>query len=159
MNNLQDKHDKVQKLLQDYPIKVGLGSLAPNNDVQKFLTVTQSEIRRMSAEECGEASVILNQAATYIQLEINRVQADIDWCEQYIHFLISDTIANCGSQYTPFEYRKEIAIKQNDVATKLKSIVVQAQLRLQVLSYMPNQLRATSLSFSNLQQTKRHQSC
>lgn len=158
MDNLQEKHSKVQKLLNDYPNKVGLGGLVASNDVQKFLTVTQSEIRRMSAEECGEASVVLNQSATYIQLEINRIQADIDWCEQYIHFLISESIANCGSQYTPFEYRKEIAIKQNDVATKLKSIVVQAQLRLQTLSYMPNQLRATSLSFSNLQQTKRQQS-
>jgi len=157
MNKLQDKRDTIQKLIQDYPTVIGIGKLQPPNEVNRFLTMSMAEIRRMSAEECGEAAVILNQAATYIQLETNSIQADINWCEEYVAFLIAETIAGCGTQYTPFEYRQKIAIKQNDVAKQLQSILINAKARFQLLSYMPNQLRATAMAFSDLQQTKRTQ--
>ena len=115
------------------------------------------EIRRMNAEECGEAAVIINQSATYIQLQLNIVNADVNWCNKYIDWLVASTIAQYGGKYTPFEYRRLLASKDNDVAMKLHKIVSDAELQAQCLEYMPNQLRATAKSFSDLQQTKRSQ--
>jgi len=154
---IDEKHSKLQQLIKDYPTVIGIGKLQPPNEVNRFLTISISEIRRMDAEECGEAAVILNQAATYVQLEANSIQADIRWCEEYIAFIIAETISGCGTQYTPFEYRQKIAIKQNDVAKQLQAIIMNANVRLQLLSYVPNQLRATATAFSDLQQTKRSQ--
>jgi len=151
------KREKVTRLLERYPAKLGLGVLRPSNEVERFLNMTTMEIRRMDAEECGEASVILNQAGTYIQLALNRLRADIDWCNKYIDWLVAKTIAQYGGKYTPFEYRRLLASKDNDVAIKLHKIASDAELQAKCIEYLPNQLRATSKSFSDLQQTKRSQ--
>ena len=111
----------------------------------------------MTAEECGEAAVVLNQASTYVQLETNRIRADINWCNKYIDWLIARKITEYGSKYTPFDYRRMLASRDNDVAKELHGIVTNAELKLASLEYMPNQLRATAASFSDLQQTKRNQ--
>ena len=154
---LELKREHVSRLLERYPAKLGLGVLRPSNEVERFLTMTTMEIRRMSAEECGEAAVILNQSGTYIQLELNRVRSDLDWCNKYIDWLVAKTIAQYGGKYTPFEYRRLLASRDNDVAMKLHKIVSDAELQAKCIEYLPNQLRATAKSFSDLQQTKRSQ--
>ncbi len=156
-SKVDEKREKAQNLVKKYSESVGLGVLRPINEVNRFLTATVHDIRRMSAEECGEAAVILSQEATYVQLQCNQLQADVNWCEQYVNFLVANTVMNCGGQYTPFEVRKTIAIKNDDVAMKIQAAIVNARLRLDTLSYMPNQLRATASSFADLQQTKRTQ--
>lgn len=157
VDSVDQKHQKIAALLEDYPEKIGIGKLKPVNEVNHFLTIEQSELRRMSAEECGEASVILNQSATYVQLEQNKISADIEWCESYLQFIIAGEIGNIGTQYMPYEYRKALAIKQNDVAMSLQGIITKAKLRMNLLNYLPNQLRNLSASFADLQQTKRQQ--
>jgi hypothetical protein len=151
------KREKVARLLEKYPAKVGLGALSPNNEVERFLAMTTMEIRRLNAEECGEAAVVLNQAGTYIQLQLNTLRADIDWCNKYVDWIVAGPITHYGGKYTPFEYRRLLASKDNDVATKLHKIVSDAELQAKCIEYLPNQLRATARSFSDLQQTKRSQ--
>ena len=156
----EERRDKMLSLLNSYPEKIGIGLLQPSNEVNRFLTMSSSELRRLTAEECGEAAVVLNQSATYIQLEMNKVIADIKWCEDYIAYLIASSMAGLSGRYMPFDliiYHKVQAIKGNDVAMKLQAIVTQAQLRHRSLEYMPNQLRGTAQSFADLQQTKRSQ--
>lgn len=153
----KEKHEKIQKLIEKYQSEIGVGILQPNNEINRFLSMTINEQRKMDAIECGEASVVLNQAAVYVQLEINKTQADINWCNKYINFLIADNIANAGNKFTPFEYKRTIAIKNNDVATQLESVVNAASLRIDSLQYIPNHLKAAASAFSELQQTKKNQ--
>lgn len=154
---IDDKHVKIIALLKQYPVKVGLGLLQPINEVNRYLTMTVNEQRKLTAEECGEAAVILNQSATYIQLEINRIKADINWCNNYINWLVANKVMEYGSTYTPFEYRRLLASRDNDVAMQLHGIIADAELQEQSLAYLPNALRATASSFGDLQQTKRSQ--
>ncbi len=154
---LDIKRERVTRLLDLYPAKVGLGVLQPINEVNRYLTMSGAERRKMDAEDCGEAAVTLNQAGTYIQLELNKIRADINWCNKYIDWLVSNTITQYGTKWTPFEYRRLLASKDNDVALKLHTIISDAELQAQSLEYLPNQLRATAASYSELQQTKRRQ--
>ena len=154
---IDERYQQLQLLLKNYPSKIGLGVLQPINDTERYLTMSEQERRRMTAEECGNAAITLNQAATYIQLETNKMQAEIRWCDRYIDWLIASKITEAGSKYTPFEYRRILAIRNNDVATKLQQIMANIQLRIDSLSYIPTQLRATAASYSDLQQTKRSQ--
>jgi hypothetical protein len=156
-DSITDKHDKIKQLLAQYPEIVGIGKLTPINEVNRFIKMSQPQQRKLSDMDCGEAAVILNQEATYIQLLTNQITADIQWCERYINFLIADTVMNYGGQYTPFEYRKILAIKANDVAIQLQTIISNAQLKLETLQYLPTYLRAIASSYMALQQTKRCQ--
>ena len=154
---IDEKHGEIQRMLRDYPEEIGLGVLKPINDTNRFMTMSIAEQRKLTAEECGEASIILNQSATYIQLAMNKLTADIYWCNTCIDWLIAHNVMSYGTQYTPFEYRKILAIRGNDVAEKLRSLIVQMELRIQELGYMPNKLISTADAFSKLQQTKRSQ--
>lgn len=152
-----EKREAIQSLIKKYQGQVGIGELTPNNEVNRFLNMTLNEQRKMDAIECGEASVVLSQSAVYIQLEINKTQADINWCNKYIDFLIADKIATSGNKYTPFDYKRIIAIRNNDVALELQAIINKAELRIDILKYIPNQIRGVASSFSELQQTKKTQ--
>jgi hypothetical protein len=154
---IDERYADIQQLIKRYPDKIGLGALRPINETNRYLTMSAHEQRKLSAEECGEAAVVLNQAATYIQLEINQMKADIKWCEKYIDWLIASSITNTGSKYTPFEYRKVLAIRQNDVAMKFYKIITDIEIRVDWLAYMPTQIKGTAASFADLQQTKRSQ--
>ena len=153
---LSERRAKITDLLSKYTSSMGL-NIRPSNEVEHFLNLSQAELRKMTAEECGEASYIIAKAMTYIQLEINKLQADVNWCENYIQFLISKIIHTMGGQYTPFDYKRTLAIKQDDTAMEAHKVITQAKLRLDSLAFITNQLRAIALSFEGLQQTKRSQ--
>lgn len=152
-----ERRQKILRLAEEYSTHLGLGKLNQNNDVEKYLNLTQPELRQMTPEDCGEAAYFISRAMTYIQLESNKVQADINWCETYIQWLVATTINSVGGQYTPFEYRRILAIKQNDVAMELQRIVTEAKVRVDSIAFVTNQLRGVLTSFEGLQQTKRNQ--
>lgn len=157
VDKINEKHEKIQKLVNQYLNKVGIGNITSKNEVEKFLNITQNEIRHMSDQDCGEAAIILNQEATYLQLEINKMQSDINWCNEYINFLIAHYIESCGGKFLPYEYRRTIAIKQNDIAKQLQEIVNNVKIRLDSVLYIPNYLQELSKSFEYLQNTKKNQ--
>lgn len=153
---IDEKHERVVKLAAEYPGTLGVKMAMPS-DAETFLTYGVQEHRRMTAEECGEASVVLSQMAVYIQLELNRMQADLTWCENAIDFMVANVIHSCGNKYTPFPYKRKIAIKNNDVAVKLQGIVSNIQVQMDALNYLPSHLKAVASSYGDLQQTKRNQ--
>ena len=153
----EKRRQKIIRLIEEYPIQIGLGKLQPTNEVERYLNLTQAEIRRMTAEECGEAAYFISRAMTYIQLETNKIQADINWCEQYTQWLIAPIIQTVGGQYTPFDYRRILAIKQNDTAMTLQKIISAGKTRLDTMAFITNQLRGVLTTFEGLQQTKRNQ--
>lgn len=157
LDALDKRHAAILQLLQSYPEQIKLGVLQPDNETEKLLNLTRADLRRMTAEDCGEAAFILNRMATYIQLQYNQIQADIEWCQQNIDAIISRSVDKYGSQYLPYEYRRNLAIMQDDVAKKLQGIIVQAKLRLTSLSFLATQIHAQARSLENLQQTKRAQ--
>lgn len=151
-----DRRAKIERLIDEYTASIGL-KIRPSSEVEKYLNLTQEEVRRMTAEECGEASYIIAKAMTFIQLEVNKVQADINWCESYIQFVVSKTIQNVGTQYMPFDYKKMIAIRQDDTAMQANKVIVEAKIKIDTLSFVSNQLRMVAQAFDGLQQTKRSQ--
>jgi hypothetical protein len=154
---IEDRRKKLEQICSSYQNKVGLGIVYNKNEVNAFLNIGLEQQKRMSAEECGEASIVLNQAAIYIQLETNKMQADISWCHRYLDFIISDDVLKLSTQYLPFEYKKVIAIKENDVAMKLNKTISDIQILIDSTQYIPSQLRSLASSFGELQQTKRQQ--
>ena len=152
---IDERHARILRLLDEYSIKLGLGRLQATNEVEKYLNLSQADIRRLTPEECGEAAYLLNRAALYVQNEINKAQADINWCQTYIDFLIAKSIESVGGQYMPHDCKKTLAIRQNDVAMKLQEIITSAKLRLDAMSFIPNHLRALAGTFEKIQYDRR----
>lgn len=153
---ITERHEKIVALAKEYPESLGLRIQIPS-DAQEYLDASTATRRKMDAEECGNAAIVLAQLATYIQLETNRMQADMNWCDNAIDFLVANIIHTCGNKYTPFPYKRKIAIKNNDVAKKLSVIISNIQVRTDSLNYLPSHLKAVASAYGDLQQTKRSQ--
>ena len=144
---------ELDNIFTEYHRKVGLGHPSVQNEVERFINMTPTDMRQLNQEECGEASAILNQSALHLQLEIGKLTARANWCSESIDFCISNTI----QQYSKFmskEYKRAAAIKGDDVAMKFQQALMDTQLRLDLLSFVPQQLRALSESFISLQRAK-----
>lgn len=148
---------KMQRLVEEYSVKVGLGKIQPSNDVEKYLNLTEADLRRMSAEDCGIAAYIVAKAMTYVQLQTNQIQADMNWCNQYIQWMVAKVLHTVGGQYTPVEYKRLLAIQQNDTAQTLYKVVINAQAKLDSMAFVTTQLRGVLNTLEGLQQTKRGQ--
>lgn len=145
----------AEDLLDRYKKVSGIGELFGVSEVQRYLRMREAEINKLPATECGVAAVLLCQEAAFIQTEINKHQAIMDWCERSINVCIAGTVTGVGDRYTPFEYRRELAIKENEVATKLNDISREYKLLVDSMAYIPTTLRNLASKFESLQQTKR----
>jgi hypothetical protein len=153
--SIEEKRQRITKLAREYSEQVGLGTIYNKNEINKYLNLSIEEKRKLTAEECGEAAITLSQGAIYIQKEVNILQTDLNWCEKYIDFTIANEVLNLSTQYIPYENKKTVAIKNNDVAMQLQKIINDINARITSVQYIPKQLHELARAYSELQQTKR----
>ena len=143
----------MERILTEYHRQVGLGNPSVENEIERFINMSTVEMRKLEPVECGEASAVLNQAALHIQLEIGKLQARLGWCRESIDFIICNSVQQY-SQYMSKEHKRAAAIKGDDAAMKFQQCLMDTQLRLDALQFIPQQLRALSDSFIALQRAK-----
>lgn len=147
---------KINELLITYSKTIGIGTLLASNEVERYLNISSDELRKLTPSECGEASVLINRAATFIQIQYNKEKAVLTWCNDKLNRIIASEIDGVGTQYTPYTYRKELVIKNNDAALKLAQIIAGIKLRMDYMEFLPSQLNHHAKSFETLIYTKRN---
>jgi hypothetical protein len=152
-NTVDKRYEEIKQTISDYYQQVKLGNLISNNEVERYLKLGTVERRKLDPREAAEASLVLTQQAAYIQTEINRHLAVQDWCVEQIDGIISKTINNYGTRYTPKELRRKAAVRESDAATKLERIRLHAQLRINTLNYLPTYLHKVAQSYEALART------
>ena len=135
--------ESLNDALDKYESKIGLAKFT-ETDVSKYMCMTSDDLRKLSPEECTEGAYLLNQEALYVQHEINKYKAQMDWANSRINNAISKEIAQYSASqskdYTPFEYKRINAIKGNSAAQPLQKVVNEAERIIARLSYIPNHL-------------------
>jgi hypothetical protein len=147
---IEDKLKIINDFITNYYNSVGLQNVKQNTEIEQYLSTSQNEMRKMTGEECLEAATMLAQEALHIQLEINRQKAILYRCTKYLNFIVAQNIDNCGSNYTPYEYRKYIAIRNNDVASQLSEMVNMINTKVEGLNFAANHLVNISDRFKEL---------
>lgn len=153
--NIDDRLVEIDKLLDEYANKIGIGVLT-NPEISQYLNLSQTELKRLSSEELGEISSQIYRLSSYIQVELGKHTAKLNWCNKYLDYIVSNEIEQVGTKYTPYNIRKLLVIKQNDVAQKLNKLTSEISLYVDELNNMPYSLRAYAMSLEKLQQTKKH---
>lgn len=152
--NIDDRLADIDKLLAEYSQKVGVGYIS-KPDVDQYLNLSTTDLRKMTGEELGEISVQVYRLANYIQLDSNKHSARLNWAQKYLEYIIAADIDNVGSKYMPYTFRIPLAIKQNDVATKLQKLISSISIYIDSMDNIPYSLRCYANSLEKLQQTKR----
>lgn len=149
----QKQFNSVEDYLNKYEASVGLGKITESN-VDEYLNLTEQKLRSFSAEKCGEGAYLLNLEALYVQREINRHQAQVDFLNGRIRALIASTMNNYGTKYTTTDDRKTLAINGNDHTKELQKLATKSSLYIARLAYLPNHLKSLASVLLAYQNTK-----
>lgn len=131
--------DKLDDFLDKYEKNIGLVKMG-ETDVTEYLNLTNDKLNKMTAEECANGAYLLNQEALYVQREINKYKAQMDWANARIIRIIAHQIEGYGGRYTKDDARRVMAIKADSAAQELQQIVDKAERIIARLSYVPNHL-------------------
>lgn len=145
--------EKMDNFLDSYEQKIGIGNIGESN-VDQYLNMNQDMLRKLSPEDCAEGAYILTQEALFVQHEINKHQAQMDWASARIAKTISGELDQYGGRFATFDTRKILAIKHNSYASELQGIVDKAQRIITRISYLPNKLHDLAKVLLDYRHTK-----
>jgi|SRR5690606_29636761 len=150
---VDDKLKYVEEKLEEFERRVGLPPQLNHSESEKYLDLTENQIRAMTADDCMVASLLLAQLATHIQRLLNRENAILKFCDDEIWRAICDQVDEYRQVGQSFDERKYLTIKNNEYASKLSKYKLRATTRVEQLSYVAGRIdvqsdRLKSLSFS-----------
>ena len=154
LNRVDQRLEDVEKLLWEYQKSLGLNQGIQGTDLGKYLNLKIEQLRKMSPEECAEASFALAQQALHVQQETNKHNQRINWAKTNINMMVTPHIDNYGGKYTSFESRKLLAIKDNEYTLKLFNLMVKAQQAVDMLAYVPSKIKFVADMLSEYKRTK-----
>ncbi len=139
---------KLTTYLDSYMNKVGLGNLT-ESDVAKYFNLTEAKLKAMSAEECSVGSCLLVQEALFIQGEINKHQAQLDFAKSKMKRSVAAKVSEYGGKFSTNETRETLAIKDNSYASEFLAIANKCERIITRLEYIPMQLRSLAEMLNN----------
>lgn len=144
---------ELDNILANYEQSIGIKNSNPNINAEKYLSMSTDILHKLSAEECGEASIILAQFGFYLQRSFNVELGHVNWAIA----MIDRILASETKQYNApsAAERRMLAIRNNEGAKKLENIRCNAQARADRLNYMSAKVESLSQRFADLQVTKR----
>lgn len=146
----------LDNLLDEYEAHLGLpGMGVAEIEVEgaRLLSLSPRILKTMSAVECGEASVVLEQFSFHLQRALNRERTRAAWCEENVKRIIAKVVGGCRGY--SWEERRALAVTNDDVAMKFDALRVKCQNRINRVEFYSSKVDALSKSFLALQQTKR----
>ena len=153
----EERLNQIDALLDDYEQSSGLPAYAPMaaTEVHHLLELSPQELRGMSAEEVGEAAYTLESFSFHLQRALNREQARVRFAEETVRYLIGPRMRNITAYN--WEERRLLAVRQDDAAQKAEKLRVNAQLRVERLSYLSPKVERMASALIQLQMSKRAQ--
>lgn len=139
----------IDSILNEYEKSIGLKFKDPLES-ERYLNLTQQEMRALTLEECAEASLLLAQLSAFVQSEQNKEAARIKMAEQKLERAYLNDEAFTGS----WESKRIKAILNDDVLKKWNDIKRYAELRELRLRNISLNIKNLSDQYKNLQYAK-----
>jgi hypothetical protein len=147
-SKVQQEVDAVDSYLKEYMGRTGLAGLS-STEVSPYLSMTEAKLKALSAEGCATGAYLLTQEALFVQGELNRYQAKLDFLKGKIKRTIAGKISEYGGRFATAENREILAIKDNSYAQELLGEANKYERIIVSLQYIPTQLRHLSDTLIN----------
>lgn len=121
--------ERVDCALDAFENNIGIPKFSVNfeNEVEKYLNIDINE--KLTPEEYAQAAFILSRFSLYLQRCCNKESAKIFYLEERIKKIIAPRFSQ-QSQYAKADEKRMLAIREDDVASKLEDERIKIQLRL-----------------------------
>lgn len=151
----EERQSNLDAVLAHYEKNLGLRDNVPPHEADEFMHMDRAALKQLSAEDCNEGYYILQRYAMYLQREVNKEQSHLTWADSTLNLAIVEECGQYkGSNYTPYEERRLLAIRGNEFARKLERLRMNAQLRIDRLSYIAADVHKIANALLEIKQTK-----
>lgn len=152
----EQKLEEVKQIQEAFRTRVSMRDLVVDDDVHRYLSLSRTEMRKLPHWECAEACLLIHQAALHVQSEMNRHITRMKWAEECVTRLIAPRITRYGNKFTPYDYRRQMAVRDNEAALAVEGIRVKNQICVDEMSFIPTQMRQIADAYAELAQAKRY---
>ncbi len=151
----KDRLKKFEDVLQEYTTKLGVGNIPYYpKEVEDCMALTYDEILRLTEDDCGAKSLILNRFAAYIEKEFNRQNVRIKWAEKNLADIVAKEGNKYGDKFTKYELKIAMIANENNQAKTLRDIVLYAEARMLELSGIAKHITLIAKSLNDIRQSK-----
>lgn len=159
METVDEKIKKLDIMLDEYDQKVGVSSFKYDNQIESVLNYTQTDLRALTIEECGEDGFRLQRHSGYIQKECNRLNARIRWLHRCIDMEMAVRLKDYGTQYTSYNEKTFLACNDptNVYMKKLQDLLMHCEIRKEELSFISSKIASMAQTLIEQKQAKRQQ--
>lgn len=146
-SRLETLDSKLDELLNSYGVPA---KLSPNVDeIGRLLSISHLELKKMTAEECAEATYILRQASFKLRLEFNREVTRRDWANAQIDKAIAQDIQQ-QDKFMKYEQKRAACISSNSFAFKANELAIYAGARAQRIEGLSDKISDMARALNDL---------
>lgn len=148
--SLDERIAQIDKSIEEYTNGLGLPSRnkATMTEVEVLLDKSRSDMMKMTQEEAAASSIFLSSFNYYLQKSLNKEARMVSYCEESIRRLITSRVAQ--QRGASYQERVNSAISEDEVAKKLDTLKVLANLRLSETAYLVNRIQEVASSYKGL---------
>jgi len=155
-DNVQENLNKIREIFDNHNKVLGIGNLLSKNNVEYYLNIDNKKIAELSTHQCIEAAVILSRYSIFLQQQYNRLSTVIQFCNNEMHRIVSEAIINEFDQYTPYKYRRLVAIQKNPIAQEYYNIIKTLKIKLGNIFGLKEKIEELSIKFEKLAYFKKY---
>lgn len=121
----------------------------------KYLAMDELELNALSAEQCGEAAIMLTSLSYNVHRAVNKEKARASFLTKALMKNVAPRLGQYSNQYKSNEEKMALAIADDDVAVNIQKHLVVIQAKIDRLEYLSIKLDNSAEAFKALQLTKR----
>lgn len=138
MNNEQSADETIQLFfnkIDQWVNNIGINKKRLNyEECEEILNLSVSDLDEESQDSLLKKAYILYGYADALSGEYNHQKMIFDYADQSILYIVSPVLNNYGDQYTKFDIKYNLAIRENPLAKKLNLLKNNAAARLNVIN-------------------------
>lgn len=147
--------EALNQRLDRWEAAQGFPPLEPPGDLSVLLAPTRESLRGMSAEECGEAALLLAQLGFHLQRLANRERTTAQMTRERLAREVVPRTASLS--YKSPEEKWHLALSQDEGLRELEQVRCQALAQLGRIEFLASRVEQMAKLYDSLQQTKRKQ--
>lgn len=153
--SVDERMANLDKKIEEYTKGLGLPTQTTTtlSEVESILNKNRDDIRKMLKEDCSTAAIFLLNFNFYLQRAINKELRIIEYCKECINKIIVKRVSQ--QRAASYEERRQLAIREDEAATKYDNLRAMAAVRVSETQFMVNRVQAIAEAYRDASKVRR----
>lgn len=133
-----------------------LSFVSEDSEIDEIFTIGIEELGKMPNQKIAEYAFVIARYGTFLQKELNKEKSARNWAKKCLDFIILPVMSEYRVGYMSNDEVRMKAIKDNDVAKKFHSYLVEKEQSIDLLLDLNGDIRKMADTLTDLSKSKRY---